>query len=731
MKRLKYYLLNMKPSSESYEEVYEGKMYESFMDKDPIVHNHAVYWDGEIGYEITKSNRLELSKPTVTVHIPWKLFGEGGNLGTEVGTAALDYLYRSFLPYIRELNAGNDNRKRTYKENGHYDIYEPDNKVLTRNVVSISLIPQKYYRLVGANTIEPIDGMRDRGVPHYPAGKNCMIQPVDGIREIPACPCVSILLQVQLPEGKHKKAVQMLTRDLPDAVNCYVQEFDHEGLHRAVALYEKQQTIRAWLRENGHCAFVALGSILPREKDSDGPMQGAVPFCSTPEDEVEVAGVRGMVFRKGVTVITGGGYSGKSTLLDALSAGIYNHVEGDGREFVLTNDTAMKISAEDGRCIRHANLLPFIKWIPGGDPGDFSTDHASGSTSQAANIMEAVDWGVQLLLIDEDKSATNFMIQDACMKKLIEKEPITPFVERVQQLSRKKQVSTILVIGGSSEYLKVADRIYMMRDYEISQVTDQAKELWASYNRHGQEAEQAEELRASYSRHGREADQEEELRAGYSGHGLEADQAEELRASYSGHGLEGRYRNDQGPEHHGWRQDGEAEPVDFANNDKVDASLFSIRPEGSATEVLKVSDLGFLILGQDQVDIRMLHNIVTIPQLNAIAFLVRKLFARVNPLERYQTFSLGNGRQTGAEREREADVSGRMEAGVAEENGSNSGNGMAPRWIFRQEEVEKLLAQIEEEGLESAYSTFFTECGRWMDLPRKYELLAVLARLRI
>ncbi len=680
MKRLKYYLLNMKPSSESYEEVYEGKMYESFMDKDPIVHNHAVYWDGEIGYEITKSNRLELSKPTVTVHIPWKLFGEGGNLGTEVGTAALDYLYRSFLPYIRELNAGNDNRKRTYKENGHYDIYEPDNKVLTRNVVSISLVPQKYYRLVGANTIEPIDGMRDRGVPHCPAGKNCMIQPVDGIREIPAYPCISILLQVQLPEGKHKKAVQMLTRDLPDAVNRYVQEFDHEGLHRAEALYEKQQTIRAWLRESGHCAFVALGSILPREKDSDGPMQGAVPFCSTPEDEVEVAGIRGMVFRKGVTVITGGGYSGKSTLLDALSAGIYDHVEGDGREFVLTNDTAMKISAEDGRCIRHANLLPFIKWIPGGDPGDFSTDHASGSTSQAANIMEAVDWGVQLLLIDEDKSATNFMIQDACMKELIEKEPITPFVERVQQLSREKQVSTILVIGGSSEYLKVADRIYMMRDYEISQVTEQAKELWAIYNRHG---------------------------------------------------LEGRYKNDQEPEPYGWRRDGEAEPVDFANNDRVDASLLSIRPEGSATEVLKVSDLGFLILGQDQVDIRMLHNIVTIPQLNAIAFLVRKLFARVNPLERYQTFSLGNGRQTGAEREREADVSGRMEAGVAEENGSNSGNGMAPRWIFRQEEVEKLLAQIEEEGLESAYSTFFTECGRWMDLPRKYELLAVLARLRI
>lgn len=699
MKRLKYYLLNMKPTNESYEEVYEGKMYESFMDKDPIVHNHAVYWDGEIGYEITKSNRLELSKPTVTVHIPWKLFGEGEEMGKEVGTAALDYMYRRLLPYIRELNAANDNRKRTYKENGHYDMYEPNNKVLARNVVRTSLVPQKYYRLVGANTIEPIDGMRDRGILHYPAGKNCMIQPMDGIREIPAYPCVSILLQVQLPEGKHKKAVQMLTRDLPDAVNRYVQEFDHEGLHRAVVLYEKQQAIRAWLRENGHCAFVAEGSVLPREKDGDGPLQGAVPFHSTPEDAVEVAGIRGMVFRKGVTVITGGGYSGKSTLLDALGAGIYNHVAGDGREFVLTDDAAMKISAEDGRCIRHANLLPFIKWIPGGDPGDFSTDHASGSTSQAANIMEAVDWGVQLLLIDEDKSATNFMIQDACMKELIEKEPITPFVERVQQLFLEKQVSTILVIGGSSEYLKVADRIYMMRDYEIAQVTDHAKKLCADYGGPCQERIQAKELCAGDGGPCQERIQAKELCAGYDGRGQETEQEKGVRS------------------------------CSFVNNDMVDASLLSIRPEGSATEVLKVSDLGFLILGQDQVDIRMLHNIVTIPQLNAIAFLVRKLFARVNPLERYQIFSPGDGKQAGAERE--AGTAGNTEAGMPGRDDPDNCRRAASRWICRKEEVGKLLDQIEEEGLETAYSTFFTECGRWMDMPRKYELLAVLARLKV
>lgn len=641
MKRLKYYILNMKPASETYEEMYEGKMLESFLDKDPIVHNHAVYWDGEIGYEMTKSNRLELSKPTVTIHIPAKQFPV-----EDTGTAALDSVFRAFIPYIRELNEGNGNRKRTARENGYYYIYEPNNKVLARNVVSAKMVPQKYYRILGKNTIEPIDGLRDRGLTSYSPGKNCMIQPMDGQRGIPSYLCVSIMIQVQLPEGKHKKAVQMLTHDLPEAVNRFVEEFDQGRLKEAVALYEKQEAIRAWLRETGDCAFVAEGSILPRSKGGDSPLPGAVPFAAPQGEAVEVEGVKGMVFRKGVTVITGGGYSGKSTLLDALSAGIYNHIGGDGRELVITDASAMKISAEDGRSIRHVNLSPFIKWIPGGDPKDFSTEHASGSTSQAANIMEAVGWGSRLLMIDEDKSATNFMIQDRAMKALIEKEPITPFVERVQELSVRKGVSTILVIGGSSEYLQAADRIYMMKDYRIQQVTDMAKALQAEY----------------VGRGGEKLWQEKNA-------------------------CEGREL--------------QPEPADFTNRDQVDANFLNTRPEGSATEVLKVSDLGFLILGEERSDIRLLHDIASIPQLNAIAFLLRRLMGQVNPLERFQKFNLS--------REAAPD----------------------PRWVCREKEVERLLEEIGREGLEAAYSPFFTECSRWMDMPRKYELLAVLSRMRL
>ncbi len=664
MKRLRYYLLNMKPANETYEEIYEGRMCETYMDKDPIVHNHALYWDGEIGYEITKSSRLELSKPTVVIHIPMHLLKI-----REAGVAALDYIFRAFLPYVRALNQENDNRKRTARENGHFFSYEPGSKVLARNVAAVNLVPQKYYRILKGDTIEILDGLRDNGKASSTAAV-CRIVPIDGAMDVPAYPCVSLMLQVQLPLGKHKKAVQMLTRDLPEAVNCFVNEFDHAGLRRALALSAKQQEIRAWLKDSDYCAFVADGSVLPREKGSDEPMKAAVPFLSTPEDAVEVAGIRGMAFRKGVTVITGGGYSGKSTLLDALSAGIYDHAEGDGRELVITDASAMKISAEDGRSIRHVNLSPFIKWIPGGDPADFSTEHASGSTSQAANIMEAVGWGVKLLMIDEDKSATNFMIQDAVMKTLIEKEPITAFVERVRELAERHGVSTFLVIGGSSEYLQAADRIYMMKDYGIVQVTGAAKALWQSF------------------------------RPNTGGHGGNR-RAPELRA---GHQAPEAADFGQQDETDGGRRAPEA--ADFSLRDEIDANGLSTRPEGSATEVLKVSDLGFLILGEEQIDIRMLHDIASIPQLNAIAFLVRKLINQVNPLERFQKFTMGE-----------------QSPGQPQET--------APKWICRQREVERVLAEIEEAGLESAYSPFFSECSRWMDMPRKYEMLAVLSRMRL
>ena len=342
-------------------------------------------------------------------------------------------------------------------------------------------------------------------------------------------------------------------------------------------------------------------------------MENAVPFRSAPEEEIEVCGVRGMGIRRGVTVITGGGYSGKSTLLDAISAGIYDHAAGDGRELCITDAAAMTISAEDGRSVKSVNISPFIRWLPGGDTRDFSTDRASGSTSQAANIMEAVEAGARLLLIDEDRSATNFMIRDRMMKELIEKEPITPFTDRVNELWKACGVSTVLVIGGSGEYLAVADRIYMMDDFLIGDVTERSKEICSS---------------------------------------------------------------------HGVSQDLPA-PTVWEQHRTLYSDGFSSYPDGCGSEKLEVSDMGFILIGDEQIDVRGLHDIITKRQLDALGYMLRYL-----------------------------EVSNK------------------DKKIDLEAKIDGLYDKIEKEGLDTVFSGFFTTTERFLDLPRPQELKAVISRMR-
>lgn len=272
------------------------------------------------------------------------------------------------------------------------------------------------------------------------------------------------------------RAVKEVLGLICDRVSGIVQD----DLRTHILTYARQMAIREYLQKNNLAAFIADGSILPRMDDTDMPMDGARPFISPKGLRVKVqlpdgGELAGMGLRKGITVITGGGYSGKSTLLDSLEMGIYNHKKGDGREYVITDYSACKIYAEDGRCVRHFDLSPFFTSIPG-RVHDFSTSRASGSVSQAANIIEAVYGGSALLLIDEDTSATNFMIRDANMRKLVRKEPIVPFTDRVEEL-KSMGVSTVLVIGGSSEYLKYADIVLMMEDYRLEDMTEKVRKL--------------------------------------------------------------------------------------------------------------------------------------------------------------------------------------------------------------------------------------------------------------
>ena len=583
----------MESNTTTYREMYEGSMIivdPAHPTMLPYVDYSSTYYNESIGFDISVTHKLAQDKPTVVISIPCEKLGIRIPDRT-VENAEADFCLRAFKRYIDELNGGLYNRSRPDNENGKYDLCSPGGEVIKRNSAYFALCPQKDYENGAGSDVYLLN---------------------DGIFRPPLM-CLCIRLQVQLPKRKLRKTIQMLCRDLPDAVDRFILDFNREGLENAAALAKKQSAIREWLKSSDYCAFVANGSILPRSKGTDLPMTGAIPFQSTSDDEIEICGVRGMGIRKGVTVITGGGYSGKSTLLDAISAGIYDHIDGDGRELCITDESAVTISAEDGRSVKHVNISPFIKWLPGGDTSDFSTEHASGSTSQAANIMEAVHMGAKLLLIDEDRSATNFMIRDRMMKALIEKEPITPFTNRVDELYRAKDVSTILVIGGSGEYLSVADKIYMMEDYLIHDVTEKSKHICHSC-------------------------------------GIKT----------------------------------ELPPIaDWEQSRILYADGFTSYPKGSGTEKLAVSDMGFVIIGDEKIDVRGLHDIVCSRQLDTLGFMLR-LIEVTNT-------------------DRKIDI---------------------------EKKINELYERIEEEGIDFVYSSFFTTCERFLDLPRKQELMALVNRMR-
>lgn len=449
----------MDNSTTNYKEMYEGRAVippgtpGNPTDFPEVVYD-TVYWYEDMSVSVEMTNKLSLDRPTLVWQIPAE------KLGIHTYSAALaDHCYRELIPFIEKQNDELYNRHKPAEETGMYYMVHPGGEILVRNTAYFKYCPQKDYVNRGGNVIV-----------HYPE---------DELGAQVMCLCVR--LQVQLPRKKIKKAIEMLCRDLPETMDAFVNQFDRAKAERAIAVADKQREIRDWLKKSSYCAFIANGSILPRDGKTGLPMENAVLFQAPKEDEIEVCGIRGLGIRRGVTVITGGGYSGKSTILDTISAGIYDHVAGDGRELCITDESAMTISAEDGRSVKNINITPFIRWIPGGDTACFSTEHASGSTSQAANIMEAVDCGSKLLLIDEDKSATNFMIRDRLMKELISREPITPFTERVNELYQSCGVSTVLVIGGSGEYLSIADNVYMMEEYRISNITCRAKELCTSH----------------------------------------------------------------------------------------------------------------------------------------------------------------------------------------------------------------------------------------------------------
>ena len=587
MKRLKAYLLSMDNATVNYKEMYEGRVMIPARTPGnptdfPEFTNDTMFWHGENSFTIELTNKMALDKPTILCQIPAE------NLGIHAyHVQVADYCYREFLPYLDSMNAELFNRHKRLEETGYYFAVRPGGEVMVRNTAYFAERPRKDYVNRGGYTIV-----------HYPP------------EEVgPPQVCLCVRFQVQLPRKRIKNAMKILVDDVPQAVAAFVANFDRDMIQVITALAEKQRELRDWLANSEYCAFIANGSILPR--DAGLPMKGAIPFQAPREDEITACGIKGLGIKKGVTVITGGGYSGKSTILNTISSGIYDHVYGDGRELCVTDQSAMTISAEDGRCIKNIDISPFISWIPGGNTKDFSTDHASGSTSQAANILEAIDYGSKLLLIDEDRSATNFMIRDLTMKALIQKEPITPFTERVNELYEKCGVSTILVIGGSGEYLSVADRVYMMDEYLIYNVSEKAKEL-------------------------------------------------------------------------GGRKMTEVKKTDdWKQSRKLLAEGFTPYPAMLGPERLSIPDVGFILIGEEKIDVRGIQNVICQEQRTALGFMLRLLEIRQKDTV-----------------------------------------------VDMKEAVGALFEELEAEGLDGVYSGNFPECDRFMALPREIDLFALVSRMR-
>lgn len=270
----------------------------------------------------------------------------------------------------------------------------------------------------------------------------------------------------------------------------FYSSLNAKELQNYIELAEDQEFIRQTLPAKNLCAFIADGSILPRESGiSSRPMKASVPFTSPDSLRISInlphkGKITGMGIPKGITLIAGGGYHGKSTLLNALELGVYNHIPGDGREYVITDATAVKLRSEDGRFIKDVDISMFINDLPNKkDTRCFSTLDASGSTSQAAGIVESMEAGSHLFLLDEDTSATNFMVRDAFMQQVIqrEKEPITPFLERAEDLYKKAGISTILVAGSSGAFFHIADTIIQMDNYVPKDITASVKKLCSQY----------------------------------------------------------------------------------------------------------------------------------------------------------------------------------------------------------------------------------------------------------
>lgn len=431
------------------------------LDKQPIQKYGAItgrYTDGDIVYDLRSVYGGVVKKCGAVIEIPKGRLFEDIYVESDI-TAIASYILREFYVNVRikndELQQSDQN-----KQKGYFCVYHTGQRVIPNNMAEINE-----------------DSVRIKLEIKLPISATA----VDGS-------LLAMSAKVAAKQlGKRKKDVIsakslgiLLIKNLPELVESFIEGFSESDLLSAVMLYRNQEYIRRFLRARGFVAFIGNGSVLPRKGESDfkNP-RGAKPFMSPKAFEIEIklldeSVVSGMGIAEGITVILGDAYQGKSTLLSAIYEGIYDHIEGDGREYVITRESALNISAESGRGVQKTDISFYLKDVPESicDAVNFTTVCASGSTSQAAAVIEAVESGCELMLFDEDNCANNFMYKEKRLREIFGKSSTVPFIDNARSFYSKLGISSIFAVGASAEYLDIADRAVVIRDHEVYEFSD-------------------------------------------------------------------------------------------------------------------------------------------------------------------------------------------------------------------------------------------------------------------
>ena len=431
------------------------------LDKQPIQKYGAItgrYTDADIVYHLHSVYGGTVKKCSAEIEIPKNRLYEDIYNENDL-TAISSYILRDFYVNVRikndELQQSESNRQK-----GCFCVYHTGQRVIPNNMVTIGEDAVR----IKLEIKLPINTTALEGTLLAMNSRTAAKQLAKRKKDVISSKALGILL----------------LKNLPELVESFIMNFSEDDLLCAVRLYRNQEYIRGYLISNGYAAFVGNGSVLPRKGASDykNP-RGAKAFKSPPSLEIKIklpcdSFIRGMGIREGVTLILGDAYQGKSTLLSAIYEGIYDHIDGDGREYVITCASALNISAEGGRGVQNTDISFYLKNLPASvcDAKNFTTVCASGSTSQAAAVTEAVESGCKLMLFDEDNCANNFMYKEKRMREIFVRSSTVPFMDIAHSLHSQFGISSIIAVGASAEYLNIADRAILIRDYEVQEFTD-------------------------------------------------------------------------------------------------------------------------------------------------------------------------------------------------------------------------------------------------------------------